>query len=116
MPTASATPVGIITQGSITQTITDLNTFTSQNGLPTVTTQTVNTNGTSTDTSGVVEWNLDSQDIVGMGGGQVQQDHLLQHPDLVQREPDGRLQYGRYRQRGEDHQRVARRVRNIRAG
>jgi subtilase family serine protease len=70
--TASATPVGIITQGKITQTITDLNTFTSQNGLATVTTQTVNTNGTSTDTSGVGEWNLDSQDIVGMGGGQVQ--------------------------------------------
>ena len=70
--TASTTPIGIITQGKITQTITDLNTFTANNGLPTVTTQTVNTNGTSTDASGVVEWNLDSQDIVGMGGGQVQ--------------------------------------------
>jgi subtilase family serine protease len=31
----------------------------------------VNTNGTSNDTSGVIEWNLDSQDIVGMAGGQV---------------------------------------------
>ena len=63
--------MGIITQGKITQTITDLNTFTSQNGLPTVSTQTVNTNGTSTDTSGLGEWNLDSQDIVGAAGGQV---------------------------------------------
>jgi len=79
---ASATPVGIITQGRITQTITDLNTFTSQNGLPTVTTQTVNTNGTSTDTSGVVEWNLDSQDIVGMGGGQVQRIIFYNIPTL----------------------------------
>ena len=79
---ASATPVGIITQGRITQTITDLNTFTSQNGLPTVTTQTVNTNGTSTDTSGVVEWNLDSQDIVGMGGGQVQKIIFYNIPTL----------------------------------
>ncbi len=79
---ASATPVGIITQGKITQTITDLNTFTSQNGLPTVTTQTVNTNGTSTDTSGVVEWNLDSQDIVGMGGGQVQKIIFYNIPTL----------------------------------
>lgn len=69
--TAAGVPVGIVTQGKITQTITDLNTFTSQNGLPTVTTQTVNTNGTSTDTSGVDEWNLDSQDVVGMAGGQV---------------------------------------------
>jgi subtilase family serine protease len=69
--TAAGVTVGIITQGSIAQTITDLNTFTSNNGLATVTTQTVNTNGTGSDTSGVGEWNLDSQDIVGMGGGQV---------------------------------------------
>ena len=69
--TGAGVTVGIITQGKITQTITDLNTFTSNNGLPTVTTQTVNTNGTGTDTSGIGEWNLDSQDIVGMAGGQV---------------------------------------------
>ncbi|MGA9335092.1 MAG: PKD domain-containing protein, partial [Rudaea sp.] len=69
--TGAGVTVGIITQGKITQTITDLNSFTSQNGLPTVTTQTVNTNGTSNDSSGVDEWNLDSQDIVGMAGGQV---------------------------------------------
>lgn len=69
--TGAGVTVGIITQGKITQTITDLNTFTSQNGLATVTTQTVNTNGTSTDASGVDEWNLDSQDVVGMAGGQV---------------------------------------------
>ena len=69
--TGAGVTVGIITQGKITQTITDLNTFTSNNGLPTVVTQTVNTNGTGTDTSGVGEWNLDSQDIVGMAGGQV---------------------------------------------
>ncbi len=71
LPTAAGVTVGIVTQGKITQTITDLNTFTSQNGLATVTTQTVNTNGTGSDTSGVGEWNLDSQDIVGMAGGQV---------------------------------------------
>jgi PKD repeat protein len=69
--TGAGVTVGIITQGKITQTITDLNTFTANNGLATVTTQTVNTNGTSTDASGVGEWNLDSQDIVGMAGGQI---------------------------------------------
>lgn len=69
--TAAGVPVGIVTQGNISQTITDLNTFTSQNGLATVTTQTVNTNGTSSDTSGLGEWSLDSQDVVGMAGGQV---------------------------------------------
>ncbi|HEY8683696.1 MAG TPA: pre-peptidase C-terminal domain-containing protein [Rhodanobacter sp.] len=71
VPTAAGVTVGIVTQGKITQTITDLNSFTSQNGLATVTTQTVNTNGTGSDTSGIDEWNLDSQDIVGMAGGQV---------------------------------------------
>ncbi len=71
LATAAGITVGIVTQGQLSQTITDLNTFTANNGLPTVTTQTVNTNGTSTDTSGIGEWNLDSQDIVGMAGGQV---------------------------------------------
>ena len=69
--TAAGVTVGIITEGKLTQTITDLNTFTSNNGLAMVATQTVNTNGTSNDSSGVDEWNLDSQDVVGMGGGQV---------------------------------------------
>ncbi|KRE90964.1 xanthorhodopsin [Frateuria sp. Soil773] len=69
--TGAGVKVGIITQGSLAQTVTDLNTFTSNNGLTTVSTTTVNTNGTSSDTSGVGEWNLDSQDIVGMAGGQV---------------------------------------------
>ncbi len=71
LPDASGVPVGIITQGSLSQTITDLNSFTSSNGLPQVSTQTINVNGTSGDTSGVGEWNLDSQDIVGMAGGKV---------------------------------------------
>lgn len=71
LQTAAGVPVGIVTSGSLSQTIQDLNTFTSNNGLAQVTTQTVNTNGTSNDTSGVGEWNLDSQDIVGMAGGQV---------------------------------------------
>jgi xanthomonalisin len=71
LPTAAGVTVGIISNGDLTQTLADLNTFTSQNGLATVTTQVVNTDGTGTDTSGTPEWDLDSQDIVGMGGGQV---------------------------------------------
>jgi subtilase family serine protease len=69
--TAAGVTAGIITQGKITQSITDLNTFTSQNGLATVTTQTVTVGSTSTDASGVAEWDIDSQDIVGMSGGQI---------------------------------------------
>jgi xanthomonalisin len=71
LPTAAGVTVGIISNGDLSQTLRDLNTFTSQNGLATVTTQIVNTGGTGTDTSGTAEWDLDSQDIVGMGGGQV---------------------------------------------
>lgn len=71
VPTAAGVTVGIITQGKLTNVLNDLNSFTSQNGLPTVTTQTVQTGGTSNDTSGDGEWDLDSQDIVGIGGGQV---------------------------------------------
>ncbi|HKT41231.1 MAG TPA: S53 family peptidase [Rhodanobacteraceae bacterium] len=71
LPTAAGVTVGIVSNGDLTQTLSDLNSFTSQNGLAAVATQIVNTNGTGTDTSGTPEWDLDSQDIVGMGGGQV---------------------------------------------
>jgi xanthomonalisin len=71
LPTAAGVTVGIITNGDLSQTLSDLNSFTSQNGLAAVSTQIVNTGGTGTDTSGTPEWDLDSQDIVGMGGGQV---------------------------------------------
>ena len=71
--TAAGVTAGIITQGPMTQAITDLNTFTSQNGLPTVSTQTVVVTTQGRDTGGTPEWDLDSQDIVGMGGGQIGQ-------------------------------------------
>jgi xanthomonalisin len=69
VPTASTVTVGIIAEGKLTQTVTDLKTFTTNNGLSTVTTQIVGPG--SSDTSGIEEWNLDSQDIVGMAGGSV---------------------------------------------
>ncbi len=69
--TGAGVPVGIFTQGKITQSITDLNKFTTENSLPAVTTQTVTIGTPSGDTSGVIEWDLDSQSIVGMAGGQV---------------------------------------------
>jgi subtilase family serine protease len=69
LATASSVPVGVVTEGKLTNVISDLNSFTSQHGLPTVPTTTVNTNGTSTDTSGDGEWDLDTQDIEGISGG-----------------------------------------------
>jgi len=80
---ASGVSVAIITEGDLTQTLADLNTFTTNHSLPAVTTSIVNTNGTSSDTSGTGEWDLDSQDIVGMAGGQVKQIIFYNIPSLT---------------------------------
>ncbi len=70
-PNASNTTVGIITWGDMTQTISDLNTFTSNAGLPTTNVQTVKVGTASLwdDANGDGEWDLDSQTIVGTSGG-----------------------------------------------
>ncbi|PFH30469.1 S53 family peptidase [Burkholderia sp. JKS000303] len=75
-PTASQTTVGIISEGDLSQTVSDLNTFAANNGLGTISSSIVKTgpSGSSyTDTDGTVEWNLDSQSIVGAAGGSVKQ-------------------------------------------
>ncbi len=69
--TGSKTSVGIITWGTLTQVQRDLSSFTTKYGLPAVTNSVVKT-GTSryyADTNSDVEWNLDSQSIVGSSGG-----------------------------------------------
>ncbi|MEO7149285.1 MAG: S53 family serine peptidase [Rhodanobacteraceae bacterium] len=86
---ASNIDVAVFGWGSMSQTLTDLNTFTTAKSLPTVTTAVVCTNvGDTTDPTtgkiidpgvttigdptcqnvdqGSIEWNLDSQDIIGM--------------------------------------------------
>lgn len=68
-PTASTVTVGIISDGDMTQPLKDLTSFTTANGLPAVNTQVVVVGTPGTDTSGTPEWDLDSQDIVGMSGG-----------------------------------------------
>jgi pseudomonalisin len=71
-PTASNTTVGIISEGDISPTITDLKAFTTAKGLATVNTAVVQTGPAGSDysdTSGQVEWNLDSQTITGTSGG-----------------------------------------------
>lgn len=67
LPMASAVPVGIITEGSMTHVIQDLNTFTSRHGMSAIPTEVVGPG--SSDTSGDAEWDLDSQSIVGISGG-----------------------------------------------
>lgn len=67
LPTAAGVNVGILAEGNLTKTINSLNTFTSQNGMATVTTHQVGT--ATSDTSGTIEWEIDSQTIVGSSGG-----------------------------------------------
>jgi pseudomonalisin len=68
-PTASTITVGIISDGDMTQPLKDLSQFTTTNSLAAVNTQVVVVGTPGTDTSGTPEWDLDSQDIVGMSGG-----------------------------------------------
>lgn len=73
LPSATNATIGIITQGSMTQTITDLNTFTTKAGYPKANVATVTVGTASTDTSGVDEWNMDTQDALAAAGGTIKQ-------------------------------------------
>lgn len=73
LPSAVNATIGIITQGSMKQTIADLNTFTSRAGYPTVNVSTVTVGAASTDTAGVDEWNMDTQDALAAAGGTIKQ-------------------------------------------
>jgi pseudomonalisin/xanthomonalisin len=73
LPSAVNATIGIITQGSMKQTIADLNTFTSRAGYPAVNVSTVTVGAASTDTAGVGEWNMDTQDALAAAGGAIKQ-------------------------------------------
>jgi len=69
LPTAAGINIGILAEGNLSKTLSSLTTFTTANGFAPVTTKSV---GTPTgDTSGTLEWELDSQTIVGAAGGEV---------------------------------------------
>ena len=71
LPSATSATIGIITSGSVTQTIKDLKTFAASAGypVPPVTTTVVGT--ASSSTSGVDEWNMDSQASLAAAGGSI---------------------------------------------
>jgi len=71
MPSATTATIGIITQGSMTQTIADLKTFAANAGYPTPPVSVVTVGSASTDTSGVDEWNMDSQSSLAAAGGTI---------------------------------------------
>ena len=82
LPSATTGTIGIITAGSLTQTISDLKSFASSAGypVPNVTTTVVGTAGTST--SGTDEWNMDSQSSLAAAGGSISQMILYNVTDL----------------------------------
>ncbi len=77
LPPASNTAVGVITVGGANQATSDLAQFTSANNLSPVNVSTVKTgapNGNyDDDPEGQIEWDLDSQNVVGAAGGAVEQ-------------------------------------------
>jgi xanthomonalisin len=68
LPAATNVTAGIITEGNMSDAEASLSDFTTANGLPAVSVQVVGSGGS--DTSGDLEWELDTQDIVAMGGVQ----------------------------------------------
>ena len=79
--TASSISVGIITQGSMSNVLNDFQSFLSQNGYGNIPMNVVAVDGGGSDTSGDAEWDMDSQAIVGVGGG-VQALYLYDIPQL----------------------------------
>jgi len=72
LPPAANTTIAIFTLGDVTQTVTDLNNFTDALGWPRVDVETIYTSQQTSDTSGLVEWAMDTQASLGAAGGQVQ--------------------------------------------
>lgn len=69
LPAASSIAVGIVSVCEMTTTINDLSEFTSFEGLPAVATRVLNTQSCQQENQkDQAEWDLDSQDIIGMDG------------------------------------------------
>lgn len=76
LPTAAKTTIGIITAGSMTQTLTDLSSFARTAGYAQPVVSVVNVASASrrastSTTDNTAEWNIDSQNALGAAGGAV---------------------------------------------
>ena len=67
-PTGANTTVAVISEGNVSQVITDLRYYEQQNSLPQVPVSIVQVGLATPDTSGVDEWDLDSQVSTGIAG------------------------------------------------
>ncbi len=66
--TGAGTPIAILAEGDLNPVVKDLRAEEAANGLPAVPVSTIQTGPASPDTSGVDEWDLDTQYSTGMAG------------------------------------------------
>jgi pseudomonalisin/xanthomonalisin len=71
LPPATNSTIAIISEGDISQTLSDLTAFATNNSLDQPVVQEVVVGAPGTDTSGVIEWNMDSQSSLAAAGGKV---------------------------------------------
>ena len=82
LPTAKNGVAGIIAEGNLNQTVADLNSYARSAGFAAPSVAVVNAGAASSDTSGIVEWNLDSQTILAASGGALKQLQFYAAPSM----------------------------------
>ena len=92
-PTATNTTMAVMAEGNVSQVISDLRSFEATNGLPQVPVSVVHVGLQSPDTSGVLEWDLDTQSSTGIAGN-VKQLYIYDTTSLT--DSDITLEYNRW--------------------
>ncbi|POZ61438.1 S53 family peptidase [Chromobacterium alticapitis] len=82
LPAAKNSVAGIIAEGNLNQTVLDLNNYAKSAGFAAPSVAIVNAGSPSSDTSGIVEWNLDSQTILAASGGGLKQLQFYVAPSM----------------------------------
>lgn len=92
-PTGSLTTVAVMAEGNVNPSLADLRYAETQNGLPQVPASIVQVALPSPDTSGVVEWDLDSQSSTGIAGNVA---HLYFYATTLLTDSDVANEYDRW--------------------
>lgn len=82
LPAAKSGVAGIIAEGNLSQTVADLNSYARSAGFAAPSVAIVNAGSPTSDTSGIVEWNLDSQTILAASGGALKQLQFYVAPSM----------------------------------
>ncbi|ERE04199.1 S53 family peptidase [Pseudogulbenkiania ferrooxidans] len=82
LPSAKNGVAGIIAEGNLSQTVADLNSYARNAGFAAPSVAIVNAGAPSSDTSGILEWNLDSQTMLAASGGALKQLQFYVAPSM----------------------------------